>query len=412
YTKDGVSRGFSVFYREADLDKINVSRYTTNTFGSSLNFGYPIKETERLGFSLGYSNTEIKAGFGAVQEIIASPRLLDVVNVADEDWYRDYYEFEADSNVEEVPIRFIDDNGNVIDGFESILSPPSVTGFLDESGDTFDNFTITTSWTQSTLNRGRMATRGASQSLSLELTVPGSDLEYYKLVYNGQIFFPISRSWTLRLRTELGYGDGIGDDELPFFNHFYSGGFGSVRGFKSNTLGPRSTPAQIYQTDRARVAIQEGDDGCETVTSGICDQSGINVGDLVLDNKLSYVVVDDANGDQKIFTNPYENDPDPFGGNVLIEGGVELLFPLPFIKDQRSVRTAFFVDFGNVFSTQCGESQANCYKADLDELRYSFGVGLSWITGFGPLTFSYAKPFNDTEDDETEAFQFSLGRSF
>ena len=412
YTKDGVSRGFSVFYREADLDKINVSRYTTNTFGSSLNFGYPIKETERLGFSLGYSNTEIKAGFGAVQEIIASPRLLDVVNVADEDWYRDYYEFEADSNVEEVPIRFIDDNGNVIDGFESILSPPSVTGFLDESGDTFDNFTITTSWTQSTLNRGRMATRGASQSLSLELTVPGSDLEYYKLVYNGQIFFPISRSWTLRLRTELGYGDGIGDDELPFFNHFYSGGFGSVRGFKSNTLGPRSTPAQIYQADRARVAIQEGDDGCETVTSGICDQSGINVGDLVLDNKLSYVVVDDANGDQKIFTNPYENDPDPFGGNVLIEGGVELLFPLPFIKDQRSVRTAFFVDFGNVFSTQCGESQANCYKADLDELRYSFGVGLSWITGFGPLTFSYAKPFNDTEDDETEAFQFSLGRSF
>ena len=409
YTKDGVSRGFSVFYREADLDKINVSRYTTNTFGSSLNFGYPIKETERLGFSLGYSNTEIKAGFGAVQEIIASPRLLDVVNVADEDWYRDYYEY---SNVEEVPIRFIDDNGNVIDGFESILSPPSVTGFLDESGDTFDNFTITTSWTQSTLNRGRMATRGASQSLSLELTVPGSDLEYYKLVYNGQIFFPISRSWTLRLRTELGYGDGIGDDELPFFNHFYSGGFGSVRGFKSNTLGPRSTPAQIYQTDRARVAIQEGDDGCETVTSGICDQSGINVGDLVLDNKLSYVVVDDANGDQKIFTNPYENDPDPFGGNVLIEGGVELLFPLPFIKDQRSVRTAFFVDFGNVFSTQCGESQANCYKADLDELRYSFGVGLSWITGFGPLTFSYAKPFNDTEDDETEAFQFSLGRSF
>ena len=388
YTKDGVSRGFSVFFREADLDKINVSRYTTNTMGANLNFGYPIKETERLGFSLGYTNTEIKAGFGAVQEIIASPRLLDVVTVDGVDFYRDYYLDEA----EDILIRFIDDNGNVIAGNEGLLTPPTTTGFLDEYGDTFDSFSVTTSWTQSTLNRGRMATRGASQSVSFELAVPGSDLEYYKLVYNGQVFFPISHSWTLRLRTELGYGDGIGGDDLPFFNHFYSGGFGSVRGFKSNTLGPRGTSAQIYKTGRAKVANQEG---------GLTD-----------DDKLSYVAVNDANGDPKIFLSPYESDPNPFGGNVLIEGSAELLFPLPFIKDQRSVRSAFFVDFGNVFSTHCGESQANCYEADLNELRYSFGVGLSWITGFGPLTFSYAKPFNDAEDDETEAFQFSLGRSF
>ena len=48
----------------------------------------------------------------------------------------------------------------------------------------------------------------------------------------------------------------------------------------------------------------------------------------------------------------------------------------------------------------------------LDELRYSYGVGLSWITGFGPLTFSNAKPINETDFDDTEAFQFSLGRSF
>ncbi len=413
YTKDGVSRGFSVFYREADLDKINVSRYTTNTLGANMSFGYPIKETERLGFSLGYTNTEIKAGFGAVQEIIASPRLFDVQTVDGVDWYRDYY-LTQPADVEEVPIRFIDDNGNVIPGFEDILSPPTEEGFLDENGDTFDNFSVTASWTQSTLNRGRMATRGASQSLSLELSVPGSDLEYYKLVYNGQIFFPITRSWTLRLRTELGYGDGIGNDELPFFNNFYSGGFGSVRGFKSNTLGPRSTPAQIYETGAARVAIQEGDDGCETVTNGICDGNGVAEGSLVSDNKLSYItwLGPDSTGDEKIFFSPYENDPDPFGGNVLIEGGAELLFPLPFIKDQRSVRTAFFVDVGNVFSTECGASQANCFDVDVDELRYSVGLGLSWITGFGPLTFSYAKPLNDSEDDETEAFQFSLGRSF
>ncbi|MGI9285601.1 MAG: BamA/TamA family outer membrane protein, partial [Pseudomonadales bacterium] len=90
----------------------------------------------------------------------------------------------------------------------------------------------------------------------------------------------------------------------------------------------------------------------------------------------------------------------------------ELLFPLPFIKDQRSLRSAFFVDAGNVFNTDCGSTQINCFDVDTDELRYSVGVGLTWITGFGPLTFSLAKPLNDSRSDKTEVFQFSLGRGF
>lgn len=104
--------------------------------------------------------------------------------------------------------------------------------------------------------------------------------------------------------------------------------------------------------------------------------------------------------------------PDPFGGNVQIEASAELLFPLPFIKDQRSMRTAFFFDVGNVFNTECGATQVNCFDVDADELRYSVGIGLTWISGFGPLTFSLAKALNDTPDDETEVFQFSLGRTF
>jgi outer membrane protein insertion porin family len=48
----------------------------------------------------------------------------------------------------------------------------------------------------------------------------------------------------------------------------------------------------------------------------------------------------------------------------------------------------------------------------MSELRYSVGVGLTWITGFGPLTFSLAKPFNEGPDDDSEVFQFSLGQAF
>ncbi|MEH6559551.1 MAG: outer membrane protein assembly factor BamA [Oceanicoccus sp.] len=410
FTKDGVSRGFSIFYREADLDKINVSRYTTNTLGANINFSYPIKETQRLGFSFGYANTEVKAGFGAVQEISASPRLFDVVNVNGFDWYSTYFEPSVITTEPDDLFPVYADDGSIID--PDIIDLPTEPGFLDVYGDTFDNYTMSVNWNQSTLNRGRLATRGASQSLSLEVSIPGSDIQYYKLVYNGQVFVPVIPNWTLRFRTQLGFGDGYGGDDLPFFNHFYSGGFGSVRGFRSNTLGPRGTSAEVYETGTAVIALEEGDPRCETATAGVCDDSGLNVGVLVPDVKTSYIALNDGSGDLRLLSRIYENDPDPFGGNVLIEGSAELLFPLPFVKDQRSVRAAFFIDVGNVFSTHCGSNQANCFRADLNEMRSSFGAGFTWITGFGPLTFSYAKPINDGDFDETEAFQFSLGQSF
>ena len=110
--------------------------------------------------------------------------------------------------------------------------------------------------------------------------------------------------------------------------------------------------------------------------------------------------------------NTLNDDPDPFGGNVLVEGGAELLFPLPFIKDRSKLRSAFFVDAGNVFNTNCARNQINCFDVDAGELRYSAGVGVTWITGFGPMTFSLAKPLNASSEDEREVFQFSLGRGF
>jgi outer membrane protein insertion porin family len=384
YTEDGVSRGFNVFYRSTDLSEVNVASYTTDTLGGAINFGYPIKETERLGFSFGVTNTEITAGRYAVQEIKASPRLEEGVD----DWYEStQLEDGTYSAVEELmPLGLLP---------PEYLTPPEELGFLDENGDDFLNWTITSSWTQSTLNRGRMATRGASNSVALEVAMPGSDLEFYKLTYRGEVFYPISGRWVAHFRTEIGYGDGYGEtSELPFFEHFFAGGFGSVRGFESNTLGPRSTPAELYTTGQPATEIDE--DGNATELGG---PRGRDFGYLARDNKL---VTDQVN----------QRRADPFGGNVLIEGSAELLFPLPFIKDQSQLRSAFFVDMGNVFNTKCSASQVNCFDVDADELRYSVGVGVTWITGFGPMTFSLAKPLNAGPDDREEAFQFTLGRGF
>ena len=104
--------------------------------------------------------------------------------------------------------------------------------------------------------------------------------------------------------------------------------------------------------------------------------------------------------------------PPPFGGNALVQGSAELLFPLPFLKDRGKVRSAFFIDVGNVFQTRCGAVQANCFDIDASELRYSAGLSATWLSGFGPLTFSLAKPLNASRIDRKEVFQFAMGRSF
>jgi len=154
----------------------------------------------------------------------------------------------------------------------------------------------------------------------------------------------------------LGYGESYGDtSQMPFFKNFYSGGLGSVRGFKKYSLGPRNS-----------------------------SQPGFS----------------------------YSNYTRPIGGNVQVTLGAEVIFPLPFVKDQRSVQSSLFFDAGNIFNTKCNDLQVNCFSPKDGELRYSVGVGATWLSGFGPITFSVAKPLNSNEYDETEFFQFSLGNQF
>ena len=298
FTVDGVSRGYSIFYRSTSFDERNIARFSTDSLGASINFGYPINEVSRLNFSIGAENTEIKEGVFPAQEI---------------------------------------------------------SRFLAKEGNEFSLVTLQAAYSMSALNRGLLPTGGKSQSLSFEMTVPGSQLEFFRVNYSGQIFFPLTRLFTLRLRTDLGYGGTFGGTEtFPFYKHFYSGGMGSVRGYESNTLGPRTTRSPN-------------------------DQFG---------------------------------EPDPVGGNVLIEGSAEVLFPLPFVEDQRSLKAAMFVDAGNVFNTNCPDISTYCLDLSEGELRYSAGVSITWITGFAPISFAIAYPFNRRDGDESEVFQFELGRTF
>ena len=296
FTKDGVSAGYRFSFVATDYGDFDVAEYTSDSFTTGVSFGYPLTETSRINYGLSVESLSIDVGVFPSLEIV----------------------------------QFIKDNG--------------------------DNYTMLTgnlNWSRSTLNRGVLATRGASQRAGVEFTLPGLDLEYVKFSYSAQYYKAVTRSLTLRLRTDLGYGIGLADsDRLPFFKNYYGGGFNSVRGFKRNSLGPQDTP------------------------------------------------------------DPRVDDPDPFGGNVKMVGSAELIFPVPFMKDKRSVQAVVFFDAGNIFDTECNEFQKNCFSPDLGELRYSFGIGGTWISGFGPITVSLASPLNDNEFDETEVFQFSMGQGF
>lgn len=294
FTLDGVSRGYNLFYRETKFDARNVSNYITNTMGGNLSFGYPIDENESINFSLGLDKTDITKGS---------------------------------------------------------LASQLVTDFVNKEGDRYLNYTGSLSWGRNTLNRGMFADRGASQTVAIEFAMPGSDLTFYKLTYNGQLYIPLGNPWAVRLHTSLGYGDGYGDtSRLPFYKNYFAGGFGSVRGYGDNKLGPKSCSVALCPND------------------------------------------------------PY---PEVVGGNILIEGGAELIVPTPFAAGNRQLRTVFFVDAGNAYDTSIPG-----YALDMSLLRYSAGINLAWLTAIGPLSFSLSHPVNKQPGDKTQAFQFTIGQGF
>ncbi len=409
FTPDGVNRGFSVFYNARDYSKINVTSYTTDSYGSTLSFGYPISEIQRLNYSIGYTHLQVETGNYTVQEIKRTPGALDLDNQT----YLAVSTTELAGRDNTVSSGYFDDfslDTELVDESMETQVPP---GFVDLYGDTFDTVSLRLAWVRSTLNRGILATRGSKQTFSIDVTVPGSDLEYYTLEYEGQVFWPLTRSLTMRFRTSLGYGGGYGDMErLPFFKNYYAGGFGSIRGFRRSSLGPQASPPALYTyeaTDYTGVDAN-GDGVNDSYQLGglayvLCGSNSVRV---TSNGQLGYCIEDQL---ERSFSSASRRSRS-FGGNVLVEFGAELLFPIPFLEDQRSAQLSLFIDAGNVFDTDCAATQLNCFDVTADELRSSYGIALNWLSAMGPLTFSLAEPIKYSETDRRESFQFSMGIPF
>lgn len=285
FTLDGVSRTTSVFLRETDASAANVANYVADVAGGSMSFGFPVSEFDRVSLSARYEDTKIQSG--------ASPST-------------------------------------------------EIQNFISANGSEFAGFELGLGWSRDTRNRTIFADSGTLQSLSLETAIPGADLEFYKLRYRIQSYWPLAPAWSFSAEWQVAYGEGFGDtasfgagDRLPFFENFYAGGVRTVRGYDGNSLGPR-------------------------------DSLG-----------------------------------NPLGGNLLVAGSLELA--LPWMRDTNTTRWVLFADGANVYQT------AGAGRYDADELRYSYGLGFTWMAPIGPLTFSLAQPFNDQPGDRLQKFQFTLG---
>ena len=298
FTIEGIGLGYGAYFRKTDYGSFNIAAYNTDSFGGSVRFQLPISEIESVGLSISADNTDLSTN------IYSSRQLQD---------------------------------------------------FYNSEGSSFATYSTQLSWSRFTLDRGVFPTNGSSNSISLSLTLPGSNLNYGRFSHNLKLFRPLSRGLIFGYRSNIGYLFAYGDTQTaPPYQNFYAGGMRSVRGFKQNYLGPKA----VYD-----------------------------------------------NG----FTPNYQR---PIGGPYSISGGFDLIVPLNFLPDPRSIRASIFLDYGNVFSEECKSYEINCYEFDLSELRYSIGLGFTWITALGPLSFALASVFNDTPDDRIENFQFEIGTQF
>lgn len=199
YTQDGISRGFNLYSTRITPGDVNVTSYTTNQYGATVNYGIPISALgDMLQLGYGYQVTNLSLGSNASDQLHA---------------------------------------------------------FVNTYGTHFQQVLLTGGWSRNGLDRAFLPTNGGYQSLGLLVSLPGGShppSEYYKLDYSVNYYHPLIQDFIMMARANLGYGNGFGSSRgLPFFANYFAGGPegypGQVRGYETNTLGPRDTPS--WQND-------------------------------------------------------------------------------------------------------------------------------------------------------------------
>ena len=315
-TMDGVRRTLSINYRDVTQFTSAASDFSTTSAGATIDYGYPITEFQSLSVGLAYQHAELLASTSSTQQA--------------QDWVLN------NGN------PFVEDTG---------------TGF-SFFGSEFDTYELIAGWTFDSRNRSLFANRGTRQQLIFTMAIPGSDVEYYSARYNFTKYFPLwSNKWVLRVNTELGISEALGDTTAaPPYKQFYGGGPESVRGYRESYLGPRDSFGRPYG------------------------------GNVLVASQVELII--------------------PLPNKWASQTRASLFYDIGNVFNTGEV----------AFTDKLGSPVE--YKVDFDELRASVGIGVQWLAPLGLFRFSYAYPLNEFAGndrfygDELERFQFSIGQAF
>ncbi len=184
YTDDGVSRGFDIYRQNIDVSSLSVTSYDTATLGGGIRFSVPLTEYDRINYGLAMEDTTTTLGTNATQ-------------------------------------RYID--------------------FIDLVGESTVTYKGTLGWRRDQRDSAIYPNNGTLQRLSGEVGLPGGDLNYYRITYQHQWYYPFTDELTMLMKGNIGYASGFGGKPLPFYKNFYAGGVSSVRGYRTSTIGPKDS---------------------------------------------------------------------------------------------------------------------------------------------------------------------------
>jgi len=182
FTEDGISQTWSLSYRQSEgLNRFS-SGFNLNVIGASLTYGIPISEY-----------TTVRAGVG-----IADTALYTYPNSSD-----------------------------------------TILRFAIENGTRYQTYELRTGVTRDTRNRVFFAERGTLSQFDIDVTTPGSDLEYYRASYRHQQYSPHVLKTFVEFNVRLGLMQSYGGEGAPPpYENFVAGGTRTVRGYRESSLGP------------------------------------------------------------------------------------------------------------------------------------------------------------------------------
>ena len=234
-TDDGISQTVELASRSFNASALLLGDYKFETLSASTRFGIPYTEVDRFFFGVGAESTSLWLG---------------------------------------------------------PLAPQRYTKWVSEYGLSASAFLGNVGWVRDTRNSALAPTTGRLQRVNFEATVPAGDLRFWRTNAVQQLYWPLSRDYTIALNGDVAYGAGFGGRSYPLFKNYFAGGIGSVRGFYPSSLGPKDI--EPLQTGGTREV--------------------------------------------------------PIGGQLKVVGSAEFLFPLPSSGADRTIRTFLYTDVGNVFA--------------------------------------------------------------